>query len=1232
MVDGPEVLAGRPEVLATAAVDSVSSTPDIIQETSPQLATQKIMTAQKQQNGIVEQKQQMLVSNKEKLRSVEDAWIATLEKTKQSVVALKVTFLRSFNGDAPQTARATGFVVSENLILTNRHVVGSGPICATALFDQNEEIQVEAVYRDPVHDFGFLKFKQSDLRFTKVEPIELKPEALKPGIDIRVIGNDSGEKTQILSGIIGRIDRNCPHYCGQIMQDENTFYVGSASNTSGGSSGSPVINQDGHAVALNAGGATLSASAFYLPLDRVKRALELLVDKENNCSEIPRGTVCTSWKFSYFDAVSRLGVPDGVEKQVQTHQQAKNSPIFTGMLLTDNVMPESVSHQKLIPGDVLFKISDEIVADFVTLEQILDDNIGKELKFTIYRGKELLETSILVRSHEDFSPKSFAECGGGVFHNIPYSYGKTMAVNVENNGVWTAARGFVFGNKINSYCVLHAINDQKTTNLTEFVKEMRKIRHHERFSATWNKQMNAESRVVKTAGILMEREFIAGSITTWYMKEKNHCSDSDEWKTYTKKEENELFGGKIKKEDLKEQIEKPKGLKNLRHFWTALDRMPVWAQKVLPSLVLIEYRTPLGAEILEHNNRSVSTGVGIVVSYEKDNVIIACDRETVPQQMGLVQVEFAKILKVFAKIRFVHPVHNIVLLSVEKERLGDYPLPENYPLTWIDPYDEDLPDSDPRKEKAQIGDNVNFIGLTDRGDVTVQETALLSHFTPSYKLISPPVWRERNVTGFHLVDDLAGVIGGVCVTDEGHLVGIYCHFMSQADDYDKTKEWEYAMLPIYDYVKPLLVEIKDEDDKNAAKQEQDAESESELKRRKITTMKKKHKQPMKTAGNNNKKKTDDNCSEETAALTDEKQKKLYTTITEIPSLSCEFKPLSLSEAPHHGVNSEWISRLVEHSEANTQCLLVERITSGSCAEKHGFKIGDILVQFNEKVIVTVLHVEEELAKYKSSDIIIKDEENKKNKPEVILLRNGEELKKKIDLDFLPSDTATKLCIWNGLCLIPTPKAVRERGVRDQKKGMVDPKVDTTSSTTTAALVEKKQIPQIFCAKVVPGSPATAHELNSGFFLEKIDNHSLIGLNFEEFLDVLRTHFSTKSKDKAYFDSDSEEECGSGAACAEPSVSGGGSVGIIGEDKLAKMQLKKEGENKDNENNGTGVVSADDNMMTGVSYNHSFTRIMIRDLEGRENAKTIRRNDNFFPAFCITRSLKPDEPEYTREQL
>ena len=97
--------------------------------------------------------------------SEEKSWEAVIEKIAPAVVVLRVTTCRSFDTNRAASSYATGFVVDcqLGLILTNRHVITPGPVVADATFMNNEEVPVTCVYRDPVHDFGFMQFRPKDL-------------------------------------------------------------------------------------------------------------------------------------------------------------------------------------------------------------------------------------------------------------------------------------------------------------------------------------------------------------------------------------------------------------------------------------------------------------------------------------------------------------------------------------------------------------------------------------------------------------------------------------------------------------------------------------------------------------------------------------------------------------------------------------------------------------------------------------------------------------------------------------------------------------------------------------------------------------------------------------------------------------------------------------------------------------------------------------------------------------
>ncbi|KAF6138934.1 hypothetical protein GIB67_025663 [Kingdonia uniflora] len=522
---------------------------------------------------------------KENLASAEN-WRTALSKVVPAVVVLRTTACRAFDTDLASAGYATGFIVDKRrgIILTNRHVVKSGPVVSEATFVNREETPVYPIYRDPggvdvfrgqffvmeyrgghvvacgvastaedevhnetskiddslvayfnlffisstqvvsalslvynadfygkhvyacitltwyenlerylfVHDFGFFRYDPESVKFLSYEEIPLAPEDACVGLEIRVVGNDSGEKVSILAGTLARLDRDAPQYknwflvlrfirkcdknrqmdemqriCIQLhlrgcdgyamrfqvalnapvaftsasvasdylghwdgYNDFNTFYlqeapdivvecqlevVGvddcitsddlsrAASGTKGGSSGSPVINSEGRAVALNAGSKMTSSSAFFLPLERVVRALNLLQKgKDLSASAwatvaIPRGTLQTTFLHKGFDEIRRLGLRSETEEMIR-HATPDGE---TGMLVVNSAVPGGPAHKHLEPGDVLVRVTGEVITQFLKLETLLDDNVDGQIDLQIERGGNTLTVQLKGIRHDN---------------------------------------------------------------------------------------------------------------------------------------------------------------------------------------------------------------------------------------------------------------------------------------------------------------------------------------------------------------------------------------------------------------------------------------------------------------------------------------------------------------------------------------------------------------------------------------------------------------------------------------------------------------------------------------------------------------------------------------------------------------------------------------------------------------------------------------------------------------
>ncbi|MGA1496855.1 MAG: trypsin-like peptidase domain-containing protein [Steroidobacteraceae bacterium] len=563
-------------------------------------------------------------------------WADTLERVAPSVVAIQVDAARAFDTEWNVSTQATGFVVDaeRGLILTNRHVVTPGPVTARAIFQNREEVVLQAVYRDPVHDFGFYRYDPASLRFAAPRALRLHPAGARVGTDIRVLGNDAGEQLSILAGTLARIDREAPDYGPGKYNDFNTFYLQAASSTSGGSSGSPVIDVTGKVVGLNAGGSTGAASSFYLPLARVARALALLQSGQ----AVTRGTLQVVFRYTPYDQLRRLGLTAETERR-----HRKLFPAPTGLLVVAEVQPGSEAAGQLEVGDILTALDGSPVAEFDALAAQLDDSVGSRVSVEVERGGLARRVELRVVDLETLSPASLLELGDTILHDLSWQMARHL--NLPVRGVYVANPGFLLTQAgVPRGAVIQELEGRPVAALGDLVEALAAVPQDQLVQVRYVRP--EEPLNPRVSAVRMDRR--------WFPARTCRRDDA---------------AGRWPCRDLPEPPVAEPG----QAGQAASTRFDANGDPVLdalaPSLVQVRFDMPYSVlGITERNYR----GTGVVVDAGRGLVLV--DRNTVPTSLGVARLTFASTLELPARVAWIHPLHNLALLTYDPQALGDTPV------------------------------------------------------------------------------------------------------------------------------------------------------------------------------------------------------------------------------------------------------------------------------------------------------------------------------------------------------------------------------------------------------------------------------------------------------------------------------------------------------------------------------------------------------------------------------
>jgi len=662
-----------------------------------------------------------------------DRWAETVSNASQSVVSLQLANLRNFDGTEQGDSSATGFVVDAELgiVLTNRHVVGAGPIRLSATFQNQERVDGVPLYRDPIHDFAFVRYDPKALKYAKPSSLPLRPEKVKTGLNIRVIGSDGGEQLSILTGTIARLDRQVPSYGRYGYNDFNTFYIQAASSTSGGSSGSPVIDMDGDVVALNAAANTKTASSFFLPLPRIQYALERLQAGE----KIDRGGLQTIFLQESFRDLKRLGLDEETEQRAREIDPANN-----GMLMVQQVIAGGVADNILEEGDILLSINDQLIVNFVELEALLDSSIGQELAIAVMRqGKVLTLTSNVADLHE-IEPVEFLELGDAIVQDMSIQHSRAM--DRAQEGVVVMRAGYFFNSaNLPQSSVIIELDGKPVKNIDDFIEAVKTSSRDKKILARY---------------VVPGREYTT-SVTQidldnrWFdYRRCKRVDDARFWdceKVVLPAKQPRTIDATIKVPQFKDAL----------------------LNKVAPAMVRVDFNIPYTPDNVYAQHFK---GVGIVI--DKAAGIVAVDRNTVPVGLGDAEITFFGSQVVDAQVVFLHPLHNVALLRYDPVDLGNA---EFEVLSLVE-------------SNGELPQSLTMVGYRADGTFRTHEVDDFSRLTVGFAPPGLPRFQQSSID-LYGVSNVPPSLGGPFVDENGDVHAVYMSFAFE--DGREIKQHEWAM-------------------------------------------------------------------------------------------------------------------------------------------------------------------------------------------------------------------------------------------------------------------------------------------------------------------------------------------------------------------------------------------------------------------------------------------------------
>ena len=186
-------------------------------------------------------------------------------------------------------------------------------------------------------------------------------------------------------------------------------------------------------------------------------------------------------------------------------------------------------------------------------------------------------------------------------------------------------------------------------------------------------------------------------------------------------------------------------------------RDPVIA-RLAPSLVHLTFDMPFAISGITDRNYH---GTGLLVDAERG--LVVTDRNTVPVALGDVRLTFGGALEIPGKVEFVHPLHNLAVVSYDPALIGTTPMR----AARLNP----LP--------LRLGQTITVVGMDGDGELKSRATQVSAIEPLQLPLTRTMRFRDYNIETIQLLNP-PGEFDGVLVGADGAVQAMWSSFSMES--------------------------------------------------------------------------------------------------------------------------------------------------------------------------------------------------------------------------------------------------------------------------------------------------------------------------------------------------------------------------------------------------------------------------------------------------------------------